>query len=268
MSIVKVNENFSPRERAAFLQEKLKSLGFSSISWVSSTGSTNEDLIAAGLKGSGNLSVIIADDQTAGRGRRNREWLSEKNTSLLMSVLFRIREQKEQLGLYSMKLSLAACHVLHELGFVDIRIKWPNDLIVTQGNQTSKLAGVLAQTITESGETLIVVGIGLNIFPGNLRQSLPDQNIIALSEIGDAPDRVLLAARMLEWLAKLDQDDSLILDQYASFVDTIGRKVRISTATEEIIGNAIAVNPNGSLLIELSNGEEREVFVGDVVHLR
>ena len=268
MSIVKVNENFSPRERAAFLQEKLKSLGFSSISWVSSTGSTNEDLIAAGLKGAGNLSVIIADDQTAGRGRRNREWLSEKNTSLLMSVLFRIREQKEQLGLYSMKLSLAACHVLHELGFVDIRIKWPNDLIVTQGNQTYKLAGVLAQTITESGETLIVVGIGLNIFPGNLRQSLPDQNIIALSEIGDAPDRVLLAERMLEWLAKLDQDDSLILDQYASFVDTIGRKVRISTATEEIIGNAITVNPNGSLLIELANGEEREVFVGDVVHLR
>ena len=73
---------------------------------------------------------------------------------------------------------------------------------------------------------------------------------------------------MLEWLAKLDQDDWLILDLYASFVDTIGRKVRISTETEEIIGNAITVNPNGSLLIELSNGEEREVFVGDVVHLR
>ena len=58
------------------------------------------------------------------------------------------------------------------------------------------------------------------------------------------------------------------MDQYASFVDTIGRKVRISTATEEIIGDAITVNPNGSLLIELANGEEREVFVGDVVHLR
>ena len=268
MSIAKVNENFSPRERAAFLQKKLKSLGFSSISWVPSTGSTNEDLIAAGLKGAGNLSVIIADDQTAGRGRRDREWLSEKNTSLLMSVLFRIQEPKERLGLYSMKLSLAACHVLHDLGFGDIRIKWPNDLIVTQRDQTSKLAGVLAQTITEGGEKLVVVGIGLNILPGNLRQSLPDRDIIALSEIGDAPDRVLLAARILERLAKLEQDDSLILDQYASFVDTIGREVSINTGTEEIIGNATSVTSNGSLLIKLENGEEREVFVGDVVHLR
>ncbi len=167
-----------------------------------------------------------------------------------------------------MKLSLAACHVLHELGFVDIRIKWPNDLIVTQGDQISKLAGVLAQTITEGGEKLVVVGIGLNILPGNLRQSLPDRDIVALSEIGDAPDRVLLAARILERLAKLEQDDSLILDQYASFVDTIGREVSINTGTEEIIGNATSVTSNGSLLIKLENGEEREVFVGDVVHLR
>ncbi len=268
MSIAKVNENFSPSERAAFLREKLKGLGFTSILWVSSTGSTNEDLIAAGLKGADNLSVIIADDQTSGRGRRGREWFSEKNASLLMSVLFRIQDPKERLGLYSMKLSLATCHVLHELGFVDIRIKWPNDLIVTQGKRTSKLAGVLAQTITERGETLVVVGIGLNILPGNLRQSLPDRNIIALAEIGEAPDRVLLAVRILEQLAKLEQDDSLILDQYASFLDTIGRKVSINTVTEEIVGNAIAVTPNGSLVIKLENGEEREVFVGDVVHLR
>jgi len=101
-----------------------------------------------------------------------------------------------------------------------------------------------------------------------LRQSLPDRDIIALSEIGDAPDRVLLAARILERLAKLEQDDSLILDQYASFVDTIGREVSINTGTEEIIGNATSVTSNGSLLIKLENGEEREVFVGDVVHLR
>ena len=132
MSFPKVNENFSSSEKSAFLDRNLKDAGYGPISWVSSTGSTNADLLEAGLSGAKNLSVLIADHQTMGRGRRNREWLSEENSSLLMSILFRAGKNQGQLGSYSMMISLSACQVLHELGFTSVRIKWPNDLIIHQ----------------------------------------------------------------------------------------------------------------------------------------
>ncbi|MEG3586056.1 MAG: biotin--[acetyl-CoA-carboxylase] ligase [Actinomycetota bacterium] len=267
MSILKVNENFLPSERAAFLQETLNSAGFRDISWVSSTGSTNSDLLEAGLKGAENLSVMIADHQTAGRGRRDREWISEENSALLMSVLFRTHESTGHLSRYSMKLSLSACQVLHELGFDQIRIKWPNDLIVNHENRTSKLAGVLAQTMSHEGQTLVVVGIGLNVISGNLKQSLPDRDVVALSEIDDPPDRVLLAAKILENLAVLEDNESIVLGKYTSVLDTLGRKVRIQTEKEEITGEAVTVTPTGSLIVDLDNGESKEIFVGDVIHL-
>jgi BirA family biotin operon repressor/biotin-[acetyl-CoA-carboxylase] ligase len=268
VSFVKVNEKFSPEERAAFLQKSLKSAGFGDISWVSSTGSTNIDLIEAGLKGARNLSVLIADHQTAGRGRRDRQWLSEKNTSLLMSVLFIVDDSNEQLSSYSMKLSLAACRTLRELGFDCVRIKWPNDLIVNQGNKTSKLAGVLAQTVIQKDQTLVVVGIGINVYSGTLKQRLSEQEIVALSDLGNPPDRVALAEMILKQLIASETSGSMLLEQYVEFVDTLGKKVRIQTGEEEIIGQAVSVTPIGSLIINLDNGGAREVFVGDVVHLR
>jgi len=268
VSFPKVNENFSSSEKSAFLDRNLKDAGYGPISWVSSTGSTNADLLEAGLSGAKNLSVLIADHQTMGRGRRNREWLSEENSSLLMSILFRAGKNQGQLGSYSMMISLSACQVLHELGFTSVRIKWPNDLIIHQQKSTSKLAGVLTQTVIQKDQVLVVAGIGVNVRSGNLKKLLPQEEVIALEDIGDPPDRVMLALRVLERIGEIRKDAASIHDEYVSLLDTIGREVRITTDGKGITGTAIAVTPVGALIVDTGDTGREEVFVGDVVHLR
>ncbi len=268
MSITKVSEKNSPAVRAAFLEKELKTNGFSNISWVDTTGSTNADLLEEALNGAPTLSVVIADHQTDGRGRRDRKWISEKDSALLMSVLFRVTESSHPLGTYSMKLSLSACHALHEYGFSNVRIKWPNDLIGNSTTGKKKLAGVLAQSVVKAHETLVVVGIGINVFLGNLNESLSGQEITALSELGDPPDRVALTAKILKNLALLERNEEEILDNYKLLSDTIGQNVRVKTEKEEITGVALDVTSSGSLIIGRADGNRNEIFVGDVINLR
>ena len=99
MAIPKLIENISANTKARILRKRLKDLKFGDITWKSTTGSTNQDLLETAEKMPKHLSVAIADHQTAGRGRLEREWLSEKKASLLMSVLFRDDSASDLIGL-------------------------------------------------------------------------------------------------------------------------------------------------------------------------
>ncbi len=90
MSILKLIEIFSSWRKSKVLQKRLKAYDFGEITWKSTTGSTNQDLILRAQTGKNHLSVAIADYQTAGRGRGQRQWISEKGSALLMSVLFEV----------------------------------------------------------------------------------------------------------------------------------------------------------------------------------
>ena len=266
----KATEKDSAFMRGEYLTKALKSKGYTSVSWVEATGSTNTDLLLkTSMKDTGGR-VLIADFQTSGKGRFDRKWIAEANSALLMSVSFLADVQKVNLGVFASGVAVASCRALHSLGFKQVRIKWPNDIVIrtsTDGGQ-AKLAGVLAQSKLVRTRASVVVGIGINVHPSNIRDVIPEREVVSLSDLGHPPDRVHLAEAILSTLGDLDLKNPDFWKSYRRFSETIGQAVQITTDTGVLEGTAKDVTQSGSLLVEGPQGEVREVTSGDLVSLR
>ena len=124
---------------------------------VDETGSTNADLLAAAASGAPHRSVLAARHQTAGRGRLDRRWEAHAGANLLVSLLF--TEVPDHAHELTQRVALAAADAAATLAGADVRLKWPNDLLL----DGRKLAGVLAQSTFVDGRRVVVVGIGVNV---------------------------------------------------------------------------------------------------------
>ena len=246
-STAKLNENK--------VKEALRGHRFSDVSWVEETGSTNSDLLEASEYGE---RVLIADVQTAGRGRLGRRWQADPGTSLLMSV----RERGEPSEPHRTQISLALALVEHcAAQGADVELKWPNDVMV--GDE--KLAGLLAEAVFEGSELrAVVVGMGTNVdWHGD-----GPAGSIDLASLGAPTDRAELAIDLLRRMSEhLRGSPQHRRDLYEQHCATIGRTVRVECADETIVGEARRIAADGALVVERS-GDEVTVRVGDVVHLR
>ena len=138
---------------------------FHDLRWVDETGSTNRDLAAEAARGAPEGVVLVADLQTAGRGRLDRSWVSPAGGSLLMSVLLRPRMAASDAHLLGTAMGVAAAEACADVAGVEPGLKWPNDLVVPgPGDRDRKLAGVLAESSLEGAALAsVVVGLGLNV---------------------------------------------------------------------------------------------------------
>jgi len=268
VSILKLIKIFSAWKKAKILKKRLKAYKFGKITWKSSTGSTNKDLMLNAQTGENHLSVAIADHQTAGKGRGQRQWISEKGSSLLMSVLFEVDIVSDLISLYSMKFSISVVRALEEFGFSQIKIKWPNDLVTLHHGEPHKLAGILAQSTIKGSHATVVVGLGLNMFLGDLRGLLPNNRVSALSEIGHPPSIIDVAESILREVFLTDIDSESLLADYAKYSHTLGTNVKVEVGNERFEGFADRITRTGSLIIKLENGLEREISVGEITQLR
>lgn len=256
-----------PERRAASLTDHLSGTSLGPVRWVAQTGSTNADLMAAVSQGATAGMVLIADHQTAGRGRRDRTWTTAPGAALLMSVLQGSPGSPANIALAGTALGLAACEAVHAFGFAQVRIKWPNDLVVVEPTHQPKLAGVLAQSSIRGDTADVVIGIGLNVRADGLGELVTDRPTIALSELGRPPDRVALAAAILERFARIDTRESAFWARYRAHSATLDTAVRIETDHGVIDGRAVDVDPDGALVVETATGRET-VVVGDVESVR
>lgn len=229
---------------------------------VDETGSTNADLIASARAGALPGTVLVADHQTAGRGRLGRRWQAPPGSSLLASMLFHA-DGAEGLHRYTQAVALAAAEACRDVAGVTASLKWPNDLLV----RDRKVAGVLAESAPlPSGAIAVVVGIGLNItwrspLPGDLVETMTALNLEAGRDIErDDALRSLLGRLELEPPADLH-------DRYRAALGTLGRQVRIEQVSDTFEGLAVDVRADGRLVVRTHTGD-REVMTGDVVHLR
>ena len=268
--IPKATEKDQADRRGEYLTKSLKSKGFGPILWVEETGSTNADLLKISSSSDIEGTVIIADFQSSGRGRRDRRWESEPNSALLMSVGFQADTKLVNLGVFASGVAVAACVALRSFGYDQVRIKWPNDIVVadSEGDEQSKLAGVLAQSQLIDTRASVVVGIGINVNPSNLREIVPERSVVSLSDLRSPPDRVDLAKTILLNLAAIDLESSKFWDLYRSLSATIGQSIRIITDNEVLEGTAQNVTISGSLIVLDENGVSREVTSGDLVSIR
>jgi BirA family biotin operon repressor/biotin-[acetyl-CoA-carboxylase] ligase len=213
---------------------------------VAVTGSTNADLLAAATAGAPDRSVLVADHQTAGRGRLDRRWEAPPGANVLMSVLFRqVPEHPTEL---THRVALAAVAASRRVAGVDAVLKWPNDLLVDD----RKLAGVLAQRAPDGS---IVVGLGLNV----------RWSPAGATWLGEQFDPIEVAH---EILVALDQLPDEIGATYRSSLATLGRRVRIEVPTGSIVGRALDVTDDGRLVVLDECGVTNRLDVGDVIHLR
>ena len=239
--------------------------------WVAETGSTNADLLAAAQRGERANTVLVADFQLAGRGRRGRSWGAAPGSSLLFSVLVRPRLAVEQAHLVTTALALSAVEACDSLAGVRPGLKWPNDLMVDD----RKLAGVLAESVV-TGDRLeaVVVGMGLNVRTGAVPPEVLEaaDAAVALEDLcGAAVDRGELLAAVLagfsRWMYGIETHDGQGALIAAARRDsaTLGRHVLVELGDGTVLeGLAEDLDGRGALLLE---GGAR-VVVGDVVHLR
>ena len=211
---------------------------------VDETGSTNADLLES--PDAVDRTVLSTGHQTAGRGRLDRRWDAPPGTNLLVSVLF--RDVPPDPGELTRRIGVALVAAVRATAGVDAELKWPNDVLV----DGRKLAGILAQ---RGGDGSVVVGFGVNV------GWAPD----GAARLGDAiTPAELLRATLVEY----DRLPADVTGAYRDVLGTLGRRVRIERPSDEIVGTAVDVEPDGRLVVLDECAITHRVAVGDVVHLR
>jgi BirA family biotin operon repressor/biotin-[acetyl-CoA-carboxylase] ligase len=243
---------------------------------VAETGSSNADLLAAAAAGAAEGTVLVAEAQTAGRGRLARRWASPPRAGLTFSVLLRPGGVPAALlGWLPLLAGVAAAASVRAVAAVDATLKWPNDVLAGE----KKLGGILA----ERSGTAVVVGIGINVWQA--RADLPpdaDATSVALAAgagvTGPGLRERLLAGLLDElgrwYLAWRDQaspgdaDACGLREEYARRCATLGRKVTVTMpGAEPVTGTAAGVDGAGRLEVRTAGGPVA-VTAGDVVHVR
>lgn len=246
---------------------------------VDTTGSTNADLLVSAADGAVDRTVLIAEEQTAGRGRRSRTWVSPAGTGVYLSVLVRpTTVPQERLGTLGMVAGLALMHAARETAEVEATLKWPNDLLV--GTDRTKAAGVLSEVAAGSPGAAAVVGVGLNVtaLPEGAEPGPGGLPAGSFAEVGaKVTDRTAITASFLRafneleaaWrLADGDVARSGVLAGYREACGTIGQRVRAELPDgTSLNGVAVDVDEDGQLQLKLDDGTPRTISAADVVHL-
>lgn len=235
--------------------------------WLTEVDSTNRYVLDAAGAGEPEGLVVVADHQSAGRGRLGRTWEAEPGSSLLLSVLLRPRRTIDELHLCTAAVALAMVGAVRDVAGFSAVLKWPNDLLA----DGRKLAGVLAEVdIGSSGIVrAVVAGIGVNVtenaFPPELASMATACEVIAGRPIGR---RRLLAAFLVHLGDRLDTPDPELVAEYRAQLATIGEAVRVDRPAGPIEGIAVDVDDLGGLVVETEAGSTVTISAGDVVHLR
>jgi BirA family biotin operon repressor/biotin-[acetyl-CoA-carboxylase] ligase len=278
-----------PGERARSLLADGAGVRFADVRWVAETGSTNADAMALVREGAPEGVVVVADHQTAGRGRAGRSWSAPPGASLLVSIL--LRPPAAVVDLCTMAVAVAAAGAVEEVAGIAPRLKWPNDLVWPGDGSGAdrKLSGILAEADWPAGVTAasgwrepgpderigVVVGIGINVtWPTDLPDDLADIAVALNHVTGSDVDREDLLVALLRRLAGLyeplaaTRDRAPLLDAWRARSATLGRRVRVELGKDDLVGTAVDVTDDGHLVVDTLEGERRVVAVGDVIHLR
>jgi BirA family transcriptional regulator, biotin operon repressor / biotin---[acetyl-CoA-carboxylase] ligase len=233
---------------------------------IASTGSTNADVAAEARAGVEEGLVLLAEEQTGGRGRLARSWVSPARAGVYVSVLLRPTTPPASWPLLTLLTGLAVVEAVVGVGRVEAGLKWPNDVLV----DGQKLAGILAERVDDA----VVVGIGINV--STRVDELPATGT-SLAIAGGSTDREIVAAEILRALRRryvawrdTDGSGSSVLSSYREMCETIGSDVTVELPGGHVVmGVASGVDDAGRLVVlENTGGPSRSFTAGDVTHVR
>lgn len=244
-----------------------------SVEVVPEAPSTNLVVVERARAGAGAGLVVVAEHQTAGRGRLDRTWETPARSGLTFSLLLRPHAPARSWPWLPLLVGHAVGKALKADGY-DAGVKWPNDVLI--GDR--KVAGVLVERVETDLGPAAVVGVGLNVGMTEDELPVPEATSLAVEavEAASAPDRTDLLLALLQaiweayatWETGGDLAEKRLAESYAAACVSIARDVRVDLPSGEVLeGRAVGIDPDGRLLVQTSAGP-RAVGAGDVVHVR
>ncbi|MGH3801780.1 MAG: biotin--[acetyl-CoA-carboxylase] ligase, partial [Pseudonocardiaceae bacterium] len=250
---------------------------YAELNVVATVPSTNTALAVAARAGAPDRTVLVAEHQTAGRGRGARSWVAPARSGLMLSVLLRPTEVPQaRWGWLPLLVGVALCRTVSSLAELPVALKWPNDLLLGAGRR--KAAGILAEAVPPSpnNSSAVVVGIGLNVTLRPDELPVPDATSLAIEQAA-CIDRAPLLLSLLRTLDSAvrqwceHQGDPLATglgEVYRQRCVTLGEQVRVELPGQSMLtGTAVDVDTEGRLVV-LSGGQRRVLAAGDVTHVR
>lgn len=229
--------------------------------------STNNKAKQLAMEGAPHGSLITADRQTAGRGRRGRTWLSADDDNIYMTLLLRPGFAPDKAPMLTLVMAYSVVHAIQECTGLKTQIKWPNDL-VWEGR---KLVGILTEmSVCESGIGYVVVGVGVNVNTEHFSEEVADTAVSIYQATGKAWKKEEIIASIVKnfeenyKLFEQTEDLSGIREAYNVFLVNCGKEVCISDEKETYRAHALGINERGELMIQRENGEEEAVYAGEV----
>lgn len=233
-----------------------------------SLSSTSDRLLAVDDLPPGQFDACLAEFQSAGRGRRGRNWVAPFASGLCLSINWSFRDAPAMLGALSLAAGVAALRALGRLGFARLSLKWPNDIL----SGDAKLGGILIDLRGEAaGPAYVVVGIGINVrLPQAARERLAAEGVEVtdLAALGGTPGRNELAAVLIAELAQAlvefgARGLAAFSEEWQAADALAGRPVRVLHAGQPLEGLARGVDGDGALLLEV-DGARRRILSGEV----
>lgn len=227
--------------------------------------STNNCAKAVAGCGAAEGTVIVAEQQTAGKGRLGRIWQANPNENLMFSVVLRPMLTQEAINLLPLYVAVAVADAIERATGIKVECKWPNDLLING----RKVAGILIEgSVKQNSVEYVVIGIGINVnqtqFPAELEPRATSLRLHANKEI----DRIRLFREVLQAMEKTYQQAAptgfqSVVPQWISHTSMINKTISISQHGDVISGVVKGLSPEGGLVLQ-TNGSERTVFAGDV----
>ncbi len=233
--------------------------------------STNTEAIEQAKRGAAEGLCIVADEQTTGRGRHGRTWISKKGNGLYFSIILRPQIASEFLPLITLVAAVAVNDTLSGLYNLEPDIKWSNDVLINE----RKIGGILAESTETPNGLAVVLGIGINITSSNFPKELVETATSIEEETGHAVDRDKLIELLMDNLdhfyAVLQKPNGpkLICDHWANRSTYFeGKAVRVMLENESFVGTTDGLEANGGLRVITESGDLRIIQAGDVESLR
>lgn len=226
------------------------------------TSSTNDEAKEAARAGCSGRTIFLANEQTAGRGRRGRIWTAPRGTCLLFSLL--LRERLAALDL-TVLCSVALAEAIRAETGLEAAIKWPNDVMI----RSRKVCGVLTEVVQGGSDPAAIVGVGLNVNLDLPAKDIPPAATSLSAELGRPVSRQLILGAVLDrvqgYLAPGSGTEGTIHDRWQQLLWRNHQGIRLADGSSVIEGIVEGVSPSGGLRLRTTTGEIRELQTGELL---
>lgn len=237
------------------------------IIYLERTGSTNEDAKRLGAEGAKEGTVVAADCQESGKGRRGRNWVSPPGANLYFTLLLKPEFAPGQASMVTLIMALSVAQALKQEAAVSPGIKWPNDIVLGK----KKVCGILTELTMEAQRIQsVVIGVGINMYQTEFPEEIHSTATSLALEGTKRVERMDLLNVVLDCFEEnyqvflKDENLSGLKDAYESFLVNRRKEVRVLDPAGEYTGTALGIDEKGELLVRLDDGRIQKVYAGEV----